>query len=78
MAHILQVLLDYRTLAAAVAAFVLLLVVWAAKRNTLTGGTKAVFAGVLCLFVLYFGFLLWLTLAAGSNPPQPPTPTFPA
>lgn len=70
----LELLLNYWTLAGAGLSFFGSLLALCLCRKRLSAGVKGLLWGVCAVTALYLLFILWLTLAAGSNPPQEPVP----
>lgn len=70
----LELLLNYWTLAGAGLLFFGSLLALCLCRKRLPAGVKGLLWVVCAVTALYLLFILWLTLAAGSNPPQEPVP----
>lgn len=78
MEVVLNFLLNYITLAVAGTAFVLILAVLFWKRKTLSAQDKGFLMVLLAILVIYFGFILIVTMTSGSvHPAGGPTPTRP-
>ena len=75
MGIILNFLLNYITLAFAIATFVIIIAVLCVKRKSLPKNTNQVLILLLILLIIYFAFIIWITIAAGGNQPaSPPMP----
>ena len=75
MESVLNFLLNYMTLAVAGIVFVIILAVLFAKRKSLSPNARLIFTLVLIILVVYFAFIIWITIAAGGNQPaNPPAP----
>lgn len=70
----LELLLNYWTMAGAGLSFFGSLLALCLCRKRLSAGAKGLLWVVCAVTALYLLFILWLTLAAGSNPPQEPVP----
>lgn len=78
MEIMLNFLLNYITLAVAGIAFVIILAVLFAKRKSFSKNAKLIFIVLLIILVVYFAFIVWITIAAGGNLPENlPTPVIP-
>ena len=79
MEIVINILLNYITLAVAGIAFVIILVALFAKRKSLSQNTKLIFAVLLIILAVYFAFIIWITVATGGNQPvNSPTPVNPS
>ena len=70
----LELLLNYWTMAGAGLSVFGSLLALCLCRKRLSAGAKGLLWVVCAVTALYLLFILWLTLAAGSNPPQEPVP----
>lgn len=70
----LELLLNYWTMAGVGLSFFGSLLALCLCRKRLSAGAKGLLWVVCAVTALYLLFILWLTLAAGSNPPQEPVP----
>lgn len=70
----LELLLNYWTMAGAGLSFFGSLLALCLCRKRLSAGAKGLLWVVCAVTASYLLFILWLTLAAGSNPPQEPVP----
>lgn len=70
----LELLLNYWTLAGAGLLLVGSLLALCLCPKRLSAGAKGLLWAVCAVTAVYLLFILWLTLAAGSNPPQEPIP----
>lgn len=70
----LELLLNYWTLAGAGLLLIGSLLALCLCRKRLSPAAKGLLWAVFAIAALYLLFILWLTLAAGSNPPQEPVP----
>ncbi|HIR69062.1 MAG TPA: hypothetical protein IAC97_06825 [Candidatus Pelethousia gallinarum] len=70
----LELLLNYWTMAGVGLSFFGSLLALCLCRKRLSAGAKGLLWVVCAVAALYLLFILWLTLAAGSNPPQEPVP----
>lgn len=78
MEFLLNFLLNYITLSVAGIAFVLILAVLIRKRKTLASKDKGLLIVLLAVLAIYFGFILIVTITAGSiHPAGGPTPIKP-
>ena len=78
MELVLNFLLNYITLGVAGVAFVLILVVLIWKRKALSPNDKVFLSILLAILVIYFGFILIVTITSGSvHPAGGPTPIGP-
>lgn len=78
MEIMLNILLNYTTLAAAGIVFVICLAVLLAKRKSLSQNAKRILIVLLIILAVYFVFIIWITIAAGENQPaNPPAPIIP-
>lgn len=79
MEIVINILLNYITLAVAGIAFVIILVALFAKRKSLSQNTKLIFTVLLIILAVYFAFIIWITVATGGNQPvNSPTPVNPS
>ncbi|OUQ44281.1 hypothetical protein B5E65_00560 [Gemmiger sp. An120] len=78
MEFVLNFLLNYITLSVAGMAFVLILAVLIWKRKVLAFKDKKCLMALLVILVVYFAFILIVTITSGSiHPTGGPTPTSP-
>ena len=70
----LDFLLSYSTLTVASLVFLGSLLGMVLGRNKLSPTAKGALWGLVCILGIYLAFILIMTLAAGSNPPQEPVP----
>lgn len=75
MEFVLNFSLNYIVLTAAGCVFVILLIVLLAKRKSLSKIAKHSITVLMIVLIIYFSFIIWITIAAGRNrPANPPSP----
>lgn len=75
MEFVLNFSLNYIALTAAGCVFVILLIVLLAKRKSLSKIAEHSITVLMIVLIIYFSFIIWITIAAGKNQPaNPPSP----